>query len=175
MDDLVTLYADEVVADWYAGTWTHAEASRNATAMAAAWLADGVSKWMAYERATGALVGRGGLSRIAPDSPVVDPIAERLPGSSWRDDRIELGWALLAAGRGHGYATEIGRAGLRFAFDELGSREVVAFTERHNAASRAVMERIGMKYAGEFLGTGLVEGHAGVHGDAPFAVYSARP
>ncbi len=50
---------------------------------------------------------------------------------------------------------------------------VVAFTERHNLRSRAVMERIDMSYAGEFLGTGLIEGRHGVHDGAPFALYVA--
>jgi [ribosomal protein S5]-alanine N-acetyltransferase len=36
---------------------------------------------------------------------------------------------------GRGYATEIGRAGLGLAFDDLGAGEVVAFTERHNRRS----------------------------------------
>ena len=49
---------------------------------------------------------------------------------------------------GRGYATEIGRAGLAFAFDELGATEVVAFTEPHNRRSRVVMERLGMVLVG---------------------------
>ena len=40
--------------------------------------------------------------------------------------------------------------------------------------SRAVMERLGMRHAGEFLRPGLVEGRDGVHGAAPFALYVAR-
>jgi RimJ/RimL family protein N-acetyltransferase len=51
---------------------------------------------------------------------------------------------------------------------------VVAFTERHSQASRAVMERLGMKFAGEIRTEGLVEGRTGVHPDAPFAVYSGQ-
>jgi RimJ/RimL family protein N-acetyltransferase len=50
---------------------------------------------------------------------------------------------------------------------------VIAFTERINTASRAVMERLGMNYAGEIQTDGLVEGREGVHQDAPFAVYVA--
>jgi RimJ/RimL family protein N-acetyltransferase len=68
-------------------------------------------------------------------------------------------------------ATEIGRAGLDFAFGTLGAQAVIAFTERINAASRAVMERLGMTYAGEITAEGLVEGSAEVRPDAPFAVY----
>ena len=64
-DDLWRLHQDEWVATWYAGTWTKQEAAKFAEACGRAWAADGVSKWIAYERSTGNLVGRGGLSRMA--------------------------------------------------------------------------------------------------------------
>ena len=71
---------------------------------------------------------------------------------------------------GRGYAAEIGRAGLAFAFDVLGARAVVWCTVRHNSRSRAVMERIGMRYAGEIRSRGVAEGAAGEQDDAPHAV-----
>ncbi|ADB29231.1 NUDIX hydrolase [Kribbella flavida DSM 17836] len=171
--DLERLFADPWVAEWYAGTWSAEQSVRRATEMQAAWERDGVSKWMAYERSGGALVGRGGLSRLGANAAVTEQLAA-LAGPDWVADRLELGWALVASARGRGYATEIGAAGLDFAFEQLGARAVVAFTERHNHASRAVMERLGMTYAGELTAEGLVDGAAGVRPDAPFAVYQAR-
>ncbi len=88
-------------------------AHREAARIAKAWETDGVHKWMAYDRSTGALVGRGGLSRA------------HVAGN----DRLEIGWALHREFWGFGYATEIGRAGLAFAFDELAAEEVVPYTE----------------------------------------------
>ena len=73
--------------------------------------------------------------------------------------------------RGQGFATEIGAAGLQFGFDVLGVREVVAFTEAHNQASRAVMERLDMKFVKIIYAPGLVEGSADMHDSAPFALY----
>lgn len=84
---------------------------------------------------------------------------------------LELGWALRSAARGQGYATEIGRAGLAVAFDDLRADRVVAFTEVHNHASRAVMQRLGMRAVGFVHRPGLVQGAEGVQQDAPFALY----
>lgn len=63
----------------------------------------------------------------------------------------ELGWTLRSERWGQGYATEIGKAGLAFAFDELGAEEVVAFTERHNARFRAVMVRLNLAFIDDLL------------------------
>lgn len=124
--------------------------------MGRAWQEAGVHKWLAYRRDTGELVGRGGLSYA------------ELQGRR----RLELGWAIRS--RHQGYATEIGRAGLSFAYDELGAPEVLALTERHNTRSRAVMERLAMAYDGEILLPGLLPGRTGVHDNAPFSLYIAR-
>jgi RimJ/RimL family protein N-acetyltransferase len=85
---------------------------------------------------------------------------------------VERGGASRQETWGRGDATAIGRAGLDHAFSVLGGlEEVVAFTEVHNARSRAVMERLGMRYVGQILRTGLIAGSAVVHKDAPFALY----
>ena len=47
----------------------------------------------------------------------------------------------------------------------------MAFTEVHDHASRAVMERPGLRPAGIIRRPGLVEGRTGVQPDAPFALY----
>jgi len=132
--DLWRLFQDPAVAEWYGGMWTLERAQREAASMARAWQTDGVHKWMAYERSTGALVGRGGLSRV----------------QLARQERLEIGWALLRPFWGQGYATEIGRAGVAFAFEELGADEIISYTEARNARSRAVMERLGFRYSQDF-------------------------
>jgi RimJ/RimL family protein N-acetyltransferase len=91
------------------------------------------------------LVGRGGLSRACIEGR----------------ERLEIGWALHQRFWGHGYATEIGRAGLAVAFDELGAEEVISYTEARNTRSRAVMERLGFHYSHDLLDVG----------DEPFALY----
>jgi RimJ/RimL family protein N-acetyltransferase len=142
-DDLLALYLDPAVAEWY-GEWTRDQVDREVARAARMWATHGVHKWMAYHRVTGDPVGRGGLSRKHVDGR----------------ERLELGWALHQRFWGHGYATEIGRAGLAYAFDELGAEEVVSFTEVHNHRSRAVMERLGLRYRKDIV----IDGQ-------PFALY----
>jgi [ribosomal protein S5]-alanine N-acetyltransferase len=143
--DLFVLHNDPNVARWYDRPWTEADAEERARYYADGWARDGASKWMAYDRSSGALVGRGGVSRAYVDGA----------------DRYEVGWAVRNHLQGRGYATEIGRAGLAFAFDELGADEVVAFTEPNNRRSRAVMERLQLEYARDIT-----------HDDAPFVLYT---
>lgn len=126
-DDLWVLHQDPDVAEYW-GAWSREHALTFAASCEQAWNVEGVSKWIVYDRADSSLVGRGGLSRAIVDGEL----------------RVEVGWTLRDSHRRRGFATEIGRAGIEFAFDELAAEEVVAFTEIANARSRAVMERLGM-------------------------------
>ena len=58
--------------------------------------------------------------------------------------QMGLFWALDVAQRGQGYATEAARALSDFMFRQHHLRQIVATTEYDNAASIAVMERLGM-------------------------------
>lgn len=176
------LVHDDEVSYWYDNDKPSLEeAAQRSKLMGDSWRFHGVHKWIAYDRVSGEVVGRGGLSR----TPVNDDwgqIYAFLPAEPWvrvaheirrpfiaHANWLEIGWALRREFWGHGYASEIGRAGLVFAFDVLGVHAVVSCTVRHNVRSRAVMERIGMRYAGEIRSRGMVEGFEGagrrsVHG-----------
>lgn len=136
--DLWWLHQDDAVAAWHGSRLTAEAARRWAARGERGWENGGVDKWTAYHRQTGELIGRGGLSRT------------ELDGQS----RLEISWTVRSDQWGRGFATEIGRAGLAFAFDELGDDAVIAVTEPHNRRSRAVMERIGMRYVREILRDG---------------------
>lgn len=181
--DLWLVHSDDAVWPWY-GTAKPGlgQVQEWAAFMGDSWRLHGVHKWIAYDRVSGEVVGRGGLSRTPADDDW-GQIYAFLPAQPWvraahEIDRpfvahanwVEIGWALRHKFWGRGYAAEIGRAGLAFAFDVLGVQAVVSCTVRHNVRSRTVMERIGMRYAGEIRSRGMVEGAAGEQDDAPFAV-----
>jgi RimJ/RimL family protein N-acetyltransferase len=153
--ELVDLHRDPGIAAWYEGPWSHRRAARFALDMERRWRRDHIGKWLAYERKSGQLVGRGGPSRT-----------DALGG-----DAIEIGWTLRREHWGKGLATEIGRASLEYALQTVHASAIFAFTEAHNRRSRAVMERLGLVYSHEIRRRGYVEGREGVHDDAPFAVY----
>ena len=85
----------------------------------------GFSFLAVVERESGAVIGDGGLHPLGGD--------------------VELGYTLARAAWGRGYATELGRALLAYAFGELGAERVVAQVEPDNAASRRVLEKLGMR------------------------------
>lgn len=137
-DDLWRLHDDRAIAAWHGGRYSFEAAYRRAASGRRAWEKDGVDKWMAYDRTNGELIGRGGLSWTELDG-------RRL---------LEMGWTVRSDRWGNGYATEIGRAGLAFAFRELRADSVIAFTLPHNQRSRAVMHRLGMHYLRDVIRDG---------------------
>jgi RimJ/RimL family protein N-acetyltransferase len=181
--NLWLVHNDDDVSYWYGNEKPSLEqAEARASFIGESWLFHGLHKWMAYDRVSGEVVGRGGLSRTPVDEDW-GQIYAFLPAEPWASvaheshrpflahaNWLEIGWALRREFWGRGYAAEIGRAGLAFAFDVVGVQAVVSCTVRHNVRSRAVMERLGMRYAGEIRSRGIVEGADGEQDDAPFAV-----
>jgi RimJ/RimL family protein N-acetyltransferase len=74
---------------------------------------------------------------------------------------VEIGWRLARQHWGRGYASEAAAASLRFAFEQLSLKQIVAFTVPLNRRSIRVMERIGMTrdLAGDFEHPKLAPGH----------------
>lgn len=57
---------------------------------------------------------------------------------------VEIGWRLASEHWGYGYAPEAAQKALEFAFDELDSPVVYAFTTKTNLPSQRVMTKLGM-------------------------------
>lgn len=63
---------------------------------------------------------------------------------------IEIAWRLARKYWNKGYATEAAKACLGFGFENMGWKEVYAFTSLPNTRSENVMKKIGMHKEGEF-------------------------
>jgi RimJ/RimL family protein N-acetyltransferase len=109
--------------------------------------ANGFGLWVLERLDTAEFVGFTGLSVpkfSAPFTPAV-----------------EVGWRLCRAAWGRGFATEAGRQAVAVGFGGYGLAEIVSFTATGNAASQAVMRRLGMRRdpAGDFDHPALPAGH----------------
>lgn len=88
-----------------------------------------------------------------PDAPVIgdfmlrreDAWAQLDVADRARGAQAELGWVLDPGRTGHGYATEAVRELLRYCFEELGIRRVIANCFLDNDSSWRLMERVGMR------------------------------
>ena len=91
----------------------------------------GFSFWAVERKSDGRFLGYCGL-KLA-----------NLPGTPVEQD-IEIGWRLREDAWRQGYASEAAEAVLAWAWANLDVERIVSFTIPANAASRRVMERIGM-------------------------------
>lgn len=90
----------------------------------------GFGFWAVERRSDGRLMGMCGLVKR-------DTLME-----------VDVGYALMPAFRGQGYAREAAAACVRYALDVLGLPEVWGITGPDNAASAAVLRQIGLEDAG---------------------------
>lgn len=102
--------------------------------------------WAAELKASHEFIGFVGLHTPSPELPF--------------SPCVEIGWRLSVAHWGQGLASEAARAALHFGFTSLALEEIVSFTALHNAKSRAVMQRLGMRDAGTFEHPHVPEGSA---------------
>jgi RimJ/RimL family protein N-acetyltransferase len=74
---------------------------------------------------------------------------------------VEIGWRMLPAAWGHGYATEAAGAALDYGFGPGRLEEIVSFASKTNGRSIAVMERLGMRHdeQGDFEHPLMQRGH----------------
>ena len=89
------------------------------------WQLRGFGLWAVELKATGEFIGRAGIWYP----------------QGWPD--LEAAWTIASPHWGHGYATEVGREGLRHAFDELGAQHVVSLIHPGNSRSVRVAEKLG--------------------------------
>ena len=119
---------------------TRAEAEKWIDLVSSRWTTERIGFCAVIEKDSGRFAGWCGLWRLVETG------------------ETEIGYALFPAFWGRGYAPEAARAVLRYGFEKLGLERLVAVADPLNAASRRVMEKIGMRfdYVGEFYGRDLV-------------------
>lgn len=93
---------------------------------------EGLGFCSVIRKADGAVIGFCGLKRGDPPNPIAG--------------EVEAGWMLARAHWRQGFALEAMRAVLDWGWAHLDTRHIVAITSRRNAASRAMMARLGMTY-----------------------------
>lgn len=103
------------------------------------WNRYGFGIWLLRDRATGQMVGRGGLQYTYTTGP----------------GDVEAAWAIVPERWGEGLATELAFACVDVAFNTLELLDIVAFTLPTNTASRRVMEKSGFEYERDIVHAGF--------------------
>jgi RimJ/RimL family protein N-acetyltransferase len=128
LDDLAGMFADpdvvKYVGDGQPGN--REDAIKTIQSMGAHWRNHGFGRWVATDKANGAFLGFGGLRSLFGTPEVVYHLAK----AQWHK----------------GLATELGRASLRFGFEDRSFERIVAIAKPANAASIHVMEKLGMQF-----------------------------
>jgi ribosomal-protein-alanine N-acetyltransferase len=141
------LNADPRVMEHFPATLDRAASDAFVERIEAGFQAHGFGLWALERLDTGEFIGFTGLS-VARFQAHFTPA-------------VEVGWRLCRQAWGHGFATEAARQALTAGFEEFGLEEIVSFTATGNAASRAVMHRLGMSRnpAEDFEHPALPPGH----------------
>jgi RimJ/RimL family protein N-acetyltransferase len=123
--------ADAEVQHFLGGVQPKPLAWRSLCAMAGAWSLFGFAMFSVIEKASGRWIGR-----LGPWFP------EGWPGP-------EVGWGLVRAAWGKGYAFEGAAAATDWAFKTLGWMDVIHCIDPKNVASQGVAKRLGSRYLRE--------------------------
>ena len=145
LDEFSTIMALPRVAETMGGAMTREQAATLIRKDGAHWEAHDFGAWYAFERSTDQLVGR-----IGTHVTLVEGVLE-----------VELAWVVHPDHWGQGYATELAAPARDLAYSR-GLKSVVAFTLPSNAASRRVMDKLGMTFERDIT-----------HADLPHVLYRA--
>lgn len=124
------LIGDAVAARFIGGPQPRNGAWRSAMTMAGAWYLEGFAMFSVLEKASGRWVGR-----VGPWLPA------GWPGT-------EIGWSIVPARWGRGYAVEAAAAAIDWAFDRLGWDEIIHVIDPENVASQRVAIKLGSRNRG---------------------------
>ena len=100
----------------------------------------GYGMWMVWEKGTNRLIGRAGLEH-------------REFEGEWE---LEMGYAIAPKFQRQGYATEICKAIIDYAWENLEYERINCLIEKENQPSLAFMKKLGFAYMGQLLEDGHV-------------------
>jgi RimJ/RimL family protein N-acetyltransferase len=129
------LNADPAVMEFFPSALSRGESDALAARIRASMAERGWGLWAVEVPGVSPFIGFVGLDVPGPHVPV--------------SPCVEIGWRIATEHWGKGFASEAARAALAVGFERLALAEIVSFTAAANRRSRAVMERIGMRFAGE--------------------------
>ena len=129
-ESVIALYADPDASRDFGRTLRREESEKTFEKYLAAFDTYGFTRWKAALK-DGTFIGTTGVMRV---------IDHQALGT-----HDEIGWRLLPAFWGKGYATEAARAAQADAQTRCGLRDIITYTAPDNLASQAVMERLGYK------------------------------
>jgi RimJ/RimL family protein N-acetyltransferase len=132
VDAFAAINADRTVMEHFPAPLTATQSAELLQSIEACFEANGYGMW-AVE-----LAGEGSLAGCVGILPVEDMRLAFAPA-------VELAWRLAPAFWRRGLAREAAAASIRFAFQDLGLAELVAYTAAGNLRSRTLMERLGMR------------------------------
>jgi RimJ/RimL family protein N-acetyltransferase len=129
-DDLARMCADPNVMVDYPQPQSRTESDARLVRYQETFARHGFCRWALVRREDGAFLGYNGIQPLSEGHPI---------GAG-----VEIGWRMVRAAWGFGYASEAARAALHDGFARFGMTEVLSYTTVVNARSQAVMRRIGL-------------------------------
>ena len=122
------IFTDAQTARYIGGVCTRDEAWRRMATVVGHWVLRGFGLWALEEKTSGQFVGASGL--WYPEG--------------WPEP--EIGWWLLRAGQGKGYATEAARRARLYAYKNLNLNTLISIIHPDNTPSQRVAKRLGARF-----------------------------
>ena len=147
VDIEVELWTDERVAQYAGGAVSEQHIRDEMTSWVRRGGEGGIGAWCVSLRDSNEKIGDAYLLPLPID--VDDWDLDALEPGKMPEGDIEIGYFLKPAAWGRGYATEICKRLVDFAFETVGLDEVVASIYEDNEASKHVLQKCGLVYAGK--------------------------
>lgn len=133
VDYFAETHADEEVMRHVGGPLCREDAWRRALTGAGFWGVLGIGLWAVERRSDGKTIGHVGFFDFQRD---MDPSIAGEP---------EMGWIFSPDGQGQGFATEAGRAALKWFDSAVGAITIPAIIDLDNVSSMRLAERLGFE------------------------------